>query len=54
MEIPQIITIVWIALEIGASVAKHGEIKTGIYNFWDNFIYLSVLVWLLFWGGFFK
>lgn len=53
MKAPQIILLIWLAVEFGFAVAKHGEPK-GNYNLWTNLIAGAALVALLIWGGFFR
>lgn len=52
MNIPQIIVIVMFSLNVGISLAKHGQ-SQGRYSFWATLISVAIWVGLLTWGGFF-
>lgn len=54
MGIPQIIYIVIVALALGLSLAKHGEVEMKRENFWTTFIASSIQLAILYWGGFFS
>lgn len=51
MEMPQIITVILISLNLFAAVMRHGEeLKV---NFLSTFFSTAITFALLFWGGFF-
>ena len=55
MEAPQIVLAIYIALELGCVLAKHGEPKDGLnadYNIFMSLIGASIWVVILWWGGF--
>ena len=54
MGIPQIIIIVLFAMDLGLSLAKHGEDKEGKYNFWESLICVIINFFILYCGGFFS
>lgn len=54
MNAPQIIMIVIYAMGVTVSLLKHGETRTGTYNFWLTFISTMIECAILKWGGFFK
>ena len=39
--------IVLYVLELGATMSKHGEPKTGKYNFWSTLITLLILMFVI-------
>ena len=41
-------------IDLGFSLAKHGEYKDGKYNFWTSLISFIITLWILNCGGFFK
>jgi hypothetical protein len=49
----QIILCLLFAVEIGFSIAKHGEERKGKYSIWLTLITIGWLIGLLIWGGFF-
>ena len=53
MKAPQIIIISIYAFILGARAAKHGKMKTGIYDFWIDMLAATALMFCLWWGGFF-
>lgn len=54
MNTPQIIYIVIVSLSLGVYMTKHGEEKSGQYDFWVEFISKLFIIGLLYWGGFFN
>lgn len=54
MGIPQIIIIILFAMDLGLSLAKHGEDKEGKYNFWVALICVLIEFFILYCGGFFS
>jgi len=53
MGLPQIIFVGLYALSLGCILAKHGEARTGKYNFFTSLFTVSLEMMLLWWGGFF-
>ncbi len=53
MKVPQIIYLALIMMDIGISLAKHGEPKNEKYNVWITLASAAIIVALLKWGGFF-
>lgn len=53
MGVPQIIMVCLYTINIGISMAKHGEPQDGIYNAWTSIFSSIVVMGLLWWGGFF-
>jgi len=51
--IPQIIFILLVGLNIGATMFMHGKPRSN-YNFWATSINLLLITSLLYWGGFFN
>ena len=51
MKAPQIILIVFLAIEMGYQMAMHGKDK-GQFNFPIAFLTNGILIGLLYWGGF--
>ena len=54
MGVPQIIIIILYAVNLGITLAKHGESTESKYNFIGTFISTALMVGLLIWGGFFS
>lgn len=48
----QIAMAILLAMSLGIDLAKHGEPKTGGYNFWIGLIGLIIYIGILAWGGF--
>jgi hypothetical protein len=48
----QIAMAIMLAMSLGIDLAKHGEPKTGNYNFWTGLISLIIQTGILAWGGF--
>lgn len=53
MKVPQIIYLALMMMDIGISLAKHGEPKNQKYNAWITSVSVAITVALLKWGGFF-
>jgi hypothetical protein len=53
LGIPQIIYLILWLLGAGIAMAKHGEPKTGKYDFWTTLLSSILALGLLYWGGFF-
>lgn len=54
MKAPQIIYVVWLALSVGISLARHGKPKMGNESFWGALLGVAIQIGLLLWGGFFN
>lgn len=54
MGIPQIIMIIFFAMDLGINLAKHGEDKKGKYNIWVALICALIEFFILYCGGFFS
>lgn len=54
MTICRIVFLAWLMLGLGCYLAKHGEPKTGKYDFWTALISTILQVLLLWGGGFFN
>lgn len=54
MGICQWIMLVLALLSLGIAMEKHGQPKTGCYNFWTYLISWGLQLGLLFFGGFFS
>lgn len=54
MRAPQVIMIVMLSIGLGIDIVKHGESKTGKYNFVTTLIAQLLVVAILYWGGFWK
>lgn len=50
---PQIIFLALTFISSGIYLAKHGEPKTGAYNFGISLLSDAIVLGLLYWGGFF-
>jgi hypothetical protein len=51
---PQIALVVWIAMETGVQIAKHGQPRDGAYDAWTRaLIPWAIMLGLLYYGGFF-
>ena len=50
--IAQIVMIALLALSAGLNVAEHGKEKTGTNNAWSSIIAVTIMVAVLWWGGF--
>ena len=50
---PQLIFLGLLVLNIGISLAKHGDPQPK-YSFWSTFVSTLITVGLLYWGGFFN
>ena len=49
---PQIIMLVFVALNLIISGHQHGKPKEGKHNLWIGLIGLSIQMWILYSGGF--
>lgn len=54
MGVPQILVIVLMAMSLGISLIKHGECRTGKYNFFVDLFAVAIEVAILYCGGFFS
>lgn len=48
----QIAMAILLAMSLGIDLSKHGEPKTGKYNFWTGLGGLFIQIGILAWGGF--
>ena len=48
-----IIILLLFALELGATLVKHGEPKEGKVNFWISLLWYGILIFLLYKAGLF-
>ena len=51
--IPQLIYLGLMAIGIGMEIARHGTEKTGKHNAWSQTIAATLILAVLWWGGFF-
>ena len=51
---PQLIYLALAFMDIGVETVKHGEPKDGIHNFWATVMARTLMIGLLYWGGFFS
>lgn len=51
---PQYTYLALCLIGVGVCAAKHGEPKTGTHNFLGNIAASSLILWILYMGGFFK
>lgn len=54
MHAPQLIFLFITFIGLGAVSEKHGEKKTGEWNFWKVLLSEIISLSLLYWGGFFN
>ena len=54
LGIPQLIILAIYMLDLGISLAKHGEPKKGKYSFWTTLIGSLIGLYILNCGGFFS
>ena len=54
MNIWSIVVAVLYTLSLGVDLAKHGQQRTGKYNFWASLLAFGIIVFCLYMGGFFK
>lgn len=54
LGIPQLIYIGLTLMGIGSIISKHGQPRIGRYNVWSSLISTSVILLLLYAGGFFS
>lgn len=52
-QAPQIIYICLLAMGIGISMSRHGDPKTGTHSVWSTIFATTIVVAILYWGGFF-
>ena len=52
MSWQQIVMIIWIAMGIGIGIVQHGKPKQGYYNIWIDLISTTLMVYVLWSGGF--
>lgn len=53
LGVPQIIVIVLFTLSLGMSLADDGKMKTKKESFFASLISSGIMLFLLYWGGFF-
>lgn len=53
MGIPQVVMIVLFALSLWQNLEKHGEQRSGSYDFGAALVAVATEIVLLYWGGFF-
>ena len=51
---PQILMVVLMSSDVLITLVKHGDQKTGTYNFWSSLIVDAFFVWIMYKGGFFN
>ena len=54
LHAPQFIILGLMVLSTGMHLAKHGDSKTGTWNFGHALISDAITISLLYWGGFFN
>jgi hypothetical protein len=54
MKLPQIIFLAILMLGLGVDMERHGQEKTGKYNFWTSVVSFGIIIGILYWGGFFN
>lgn len=54
MNIWSIVIIVLYTLGLGVDLAKHGQKRSGEYNFWVSLLAFGINMFCLYMGGFFK
>jgi uncharacterized membrane protein YfbV (UPF0208 family) len=54
MTAPQVAMIALFALDLGISLAKHGETKTGKHSIWTSLFATALMALGLWWGGFWR
>lgn len=54
MNIWSIVVIVLYTLSLGVDLAKHGQKRSGEYNFWVSLLSFGIIMFCLYMGGFFK
>lgn len=52
LEWPQVVMLALYFIQIGFSLSKHGEPKTGKHNFFVSVIATAIGAWILYKGGF--
>jgi hypothetical protein len=53
MSIPEIIFIALYAIQLLLLANKHGQERTGKYNFWSGLLSVFISINLLYWAGLF-
>jgi hypothetical protein len=53
LHAPQVILLSLVAIGTGIALARYGERKTDSYDIFDVVVSPSILICLLYWGGFF-
>ena len=54
MKAPQIIYLILTGIGMLRAANRHGKPKTGNENLWADIVATIIVLFLLFWGGFFK
>lgn len=54
LQIPQIIYLALTFIGLGEAMANHGKVKQKEVNVWIDFVATTVVLGLLYWGGFFS
>lgn len=54
MGVPQLIVIALFALSLGMSLADDGKVKTRKESFCTSLVSTGIMLFLLYWGGFFR
>lgn len=54
MGTPQIIILVLLSVELLLKARLHGVPKEGKHNFWNAFLSISIILTILYLGGFFS
>lgn len=54
MKAPQIILIILYTFSLAVTLMLHGQYKTGKHNFWISSADACIMLFLLWWGGFFS
>lgn len=53
MHWPQLVWLALVMIGLGVDVARHGQPKTGKYNFWSSLAAIPIAIAILYFGGFF-
>lgn len=54
MGVWQIIFTGWLLMGLGCYISKHGEPRTGTYNFWIALLGTAIQIGILYLGGFYN
>jgi len=54
MEVCQMIITALYMMSLGMNLAKHGQPRENKYNFWEALIMTSIIIFLLWKGGFYS